>query len=267
MNIFTYIILFIILLVLIRKFVNQEQFNNIDILKNQLTYELVFEQLKMQQIKKNQDDPGIKKEIISDDPGSLLTFQLLEGIILVDESLQYYLVVSRGLLQIYQILIENNRVEIIRKITFNPESNTTWNYHYGDFLCNHKKLINSFDWRFQNDGNLVLYDYFGNPFWQSNTFIDKYSLSIDKFNLVLTKINDNNNKKIINIDRFDSIKIPIVDRYNNIMESDYIFEYFIGKINKIYNFDNLERIIVREPIVNEEFKKMKICPINKCDKK
>jgi len=275
---YIYIYLFIIICIIIIYSKNKELFKNIiSYNKNNLTYEMVFEQLNMQQIKKYSKSPklffnnseersksyndlpedNIKIEIISAEPSSILTFKLLEGIILVDETLQYYLVVSRGLLQIYNIFIENNNVKIIRKITFNPQSNTTFNYHYGDYLHNHKHLIKSFDWRFQNDGNLVLYDYFGDPFWHSDTGIDKFSLTLDKFNLVLTNVNNKNDKKIINIDRVDNIKIPIVDNYNNIMESDFIFEYCINKINKIYNYEDIEPIIVREPIVNEQYKKYK----------
>ena len=279
---YIYIFLFIIIGIVIIYSVNTETFKNIisnnkkinnNCQQKNLTYEMVFEQLNMQQIKNYSKTPklffynsedralsynnllkdSIQKEIISNDPSSILTHKLLDGILLVDNTLQYYLVVSQGLLQIYQIFIENNRVEIIKKVTFNPQGNIP-NYHYDDFLHNHTHLIKSYEWRFQNDGILALYDYFGNPFWQSNTYIDKFALTIDKFNLVLTNVN-NNDKKIINIDRINNIDIPIADNYNDITESNFIFEYFIKKINKIYHLEDLEIVFVQGPVQNARFKK------------
>ena len=272
MKSFLFITIFVIIFIILITFVKNEYFvdnidnqnnkNNENIDKYKLSFDMVYDQLKLMS-----RVPEIKKELITNDPGSLLTYQLLEGILLVDESLQYYLVISRGLLQIYQIGIEADRVHIIRKITFNPQSNTYWNFHYGDKLCNHINNINTFDWRLQNDGNLVLYDYEGLPFWQSNTFIDKYVLSIDRFNLIMTKYNNESDKKIINIDRIESIQIPAIDNFTDITTSDYIFEYYINKINKIYNNEKLDMPIVFSPVVNEQYKKMKIKPIDNCSSK
>jgi hypothetical protein len=237
--------------------IKNKENNNDD--KHKLNFDMVYDQLKLMS-----SVPEIKQELITNDPGSLLTHQLLEGILLVDETLQYYLVISRGFLQIYYIGIEDDRVHIIRKITFNPQSNTSWNFHYGDKLCNHIDKIKTFDWRLQNDGNLVLFDYEGLPFWQSNTYIDKYVLSIDKFNVIMTKYNNKTEKKIINIDRIDSIQIPSIDKFEDITTSDHIFEYYINKINKIYNNEKLDRPIVISPIVNEQYKNMKIKPLDNC---
>ena len=275
MKSFLFITIFVIFILILMIFVKNEYFisninnhnkdnkeNNKNSDKYKLTLDMVYDQLKLMS-----RVPEIKKELITNNPGSLLTYQLLEGILLTDESLEYYLVVSRGLLQIYQIGIEEDKIYIIRKITFNPQSNTYWNFHYGDKLCNHINKINTFDWRLQNDGNLVLYDYEGLPFWQSNTFIDKYVLSIDKFNLILTKYNNKLDKKIINIDRIESIQIPAIDNFTDITSSDYIFEYYINKINKIYNNEKLDLPIVFSPVVNEEYKKMRIKPLDNCTSK
>lgn len=275
MKSFLFITIFVIFILILMIFVKNEYFisninnhnnHNKENKKNsdkyKLTLDMVYDQLKLMS-----RVPEIKKELITNDPGSLLTYQLLEGILLTDESLEYYLVVSRGLLQIYHIGIEDDKIYIIRKITFNPQSNTYWNFHYGDKLCNHIDKINTFDWRLQNDGNLVLYDYEGLPFWQSNTFIDKYVLSIDKFNLILTKYNNKSDKKIINIDRIESIQIPAIDNFTDITSSDYIFEYYINKINKIYNNEKLDLPIVFSPVVNEEYKKMRIKPLDNCTSK
>jgi hypothetical protein len=268
MKSFLFIIIFVFILFIIIIYFKNEYFDNINNINNidnkntdkyTLNFEIVYAQLKLlSQV------PEIKKELITNDPSSLLTHQLLEGILLVDKTLQYYLIVSRGLLQIYHIGIEDDKIYIIKKITFNPQSNTYWNFHYGEILSNYIDKLHTFDWRLQNDGNLVLFDYEGLPFWQSNTFIDKYILSIDKFNLIMTKYNNKSDKKIINIDRIDSIQIPAVDKFEDITTSNHIFEYYINKINKIYNNEKLSMPIVTSPIVNEEYKKMKIKPIDNC---
>ena len=247
-----YIIIILIICIIIIYFKNeyfkQEYFDNA------LTMDIIYEHLNNLNRQNNIQD--IQKEIISDYPGSSLKYKLLEGILLVDNTLQHYLVVSRGLLQIYKINIIDNKINIEQKITFNPQSNTYWNFHYREKLSKYLNTINIFDWRFQNDGNLVLYDYEGLPFWQSNTFIDKYILSIDQFNIVLTKYNNSKEKKIININQNDSIKIPSEDKFEDITSSDYIFEYYINKINKIYNNEKLPTHIVTSPMIprSTEFK-------------